>query len=282
MNALVTSPRTTPPAARTLRIGCVSYLNARPLIHGLDAADDVALTLDVPAKLLDGLRDGRFDVALLPVIDYQRLPGLTLIPAGGIASDGPTLTVRIFSRMPIERVTSLACDPDSHTSVALARVILAERYGRTPEFVDLRSAAGANAEARLLIGDKVVCEEPSRIDFPHQLDLGQAWKSLTGGPFVFAAWVGRAAPGLDLVATHERLVRAREEGMRHVEAIIRAHAVPRGWPADLARQYLTRNLQYGITPRHLEAIRTFHQLAATHGAIDTPPRPLEIVPAVPS
>jgi hypothetical protein len=65
--------------------------------------------------------------------------------------------------------------------------------------------------------------------------------------------------------------------MRHVEEIIRRHAVPRGWPADLARQYLTKNLEYAITPRHLEAIRTFHRLAATHGAIDGPPRPLEIV-----
>src|SRR5688572_8487009 len=103
------------------RIASVSFLNARPLIHGLERDPRVRLLLDVPSRLLGLLRDGEAEVALLPVIDYQRLDALTIIPAGGIGSDGATLTVRIFSRVPIEQVTSLACDPDSHTSVALAR-----------------------------------------------------------------------------------------------------------------------------------------------------------------
>src|SRR6266511_2056952 len=95
------------------RVAAVSYLNARPLIQGLDTNPEIELSLDVPAKLLDGLRSGASDVALLPVIDYQRLDGLTVVPAGGIGSDGPTLTVRIFSRVPIAQIRSLACDPDS-------------------------------------------------------------------------------------------------------------------------------------------------------------------------
>src|SRR5687767_15947212 len=107
-----------------LRIASVSFLNARPLIEGLDREPGVELTLDVPSKLLDGLRDRRYDVALLPVIDYQKLDNLTIIPAGGIGSDGETLTVRVFSRVPIHQIQTLACDPDSHTSVALARIIL--------------------------------------------------------------------------------------------------------------------------------------------------------------
>ena len=97
----------------------------------------IDLQLDVPSRLLGGLEDGRFDVALLPVIDYQRLPGLRVLTAGGIGCDGPTLTVRLFSRAPIDQTRLLACDTDSHTSVALARVILAERFGLQPEFVDL-------------------------------------------------------------------------------------------------------------------------------------------------
>ena len=98
---------------QAVRIGSVSYLNAKPLIHGLDEADDLDLTLDVPSRLLDGLRRRDFDVALLPVIDYQRLDGLRILTSGGIGSDGPTLTVRIFSRVPIERIGTLAVDADS-------------------------------------------------------------------------------------------------------------------------------------------------------------------------
>jgi chorismate dehydratase len=270
----------TPLRPTPLRVGSVSFLNAKPLIHGLEHDSTIDLGLDVPSRLLDGLRDGRrFDVALLPVIDYQRMPGLRLLTAGGICCDGPTLTVRIFSPVPIERIESLACDTDSHTSVALARILLAERYNVRPEFMDLHAAAAdeghttaarANA-ARLLIGDKVVCEEPR--DLPYQLDLGEAWRHWTGLPFVFAAWMAR--PGIDLGDLPARLEQAKRTGLAHLDEIITRHARPRGWPVDVARRYLTEHLQFDITDRHLEAIRRFHRLASEHGIIG-PPRELEL------
>lgn len=253
---------------QTTRIGSVSYLNAKPLIYGLDESDDLHLTLDVPAKLIDGLRDRRFDVALLPIIDYQRLPRLRVLPSGGIGCDGPTLTVRIFSKVPIDQIRTLACDIHSHSSVALARIILAESFGTHPEFIDLNHAdpaASEQAEGRLLIGDKVVCEEP--IGFSHQLDLGEAWKTLTGLPFVFAAWVAR--DDADLGDLPERLELAKQQGMAHLNEIIGKYAIPRGWPADLAMQYMTRYLKYDIGKRQLEAIRLFHQLAVKHGMLES-------------
>lgn len=256
-----------------LRIGSVSYLNARPLIHGLEEGERLELMLDVPSRLLDGLRQGRFDVALLPVIDYQRMEGLRLIPAGGIGCDGPTLTVRIFSRVPIEGIESLACDTDSHTSVALARIILAEKYGIRPEFIDLNKSEGEKNHAQLLIGDKVVCEEPQ--GYPHQLDLGYAWKEMTGLPFVFAAWMARG--GVELDDLPERLERSKWAGLAHLDEIIAKHAVPRGWPAGLALEYLARFLKFDIGPPQLEAMRYFYQLLAKHGIISDPPRAMEMV-----
>ena len=260
------------------RIGSVSYLNAKPLIHGLDEADDLHLSLDVPAKLIDGLRDGRFDVALLPIIDYQRLDGLRIVPSGGIGCDGPTLTVRIFSRVPVGQVRTLACDTHSHSSVALARVLFGEAHGTTPRFVHLHhddpTANGASdAEARLLIGDKVVCEEPA--GFSYQLDLGEAWKRLTGLPFLFAAWV--AQDGVDLGDLPARLAEAKRAGLADVDGIVERFAVPRGWPAGLARQYMTDYLKYDVGPRQLEAVRLFHALAHKHGMLDRPPRALVVV-----
>jgi chorismate dehydratase len=255
---------------RVLRVGAVSYLNARPLIHGLDSAGDLQLILDVPSRLLDGLQRHAFDVALLPVIDYQRQPGLQVLTAGGIGCDGPTLTVRIFSRVPIGRIAAMACDSDSHTSVALARIILAEKFGIQPDFADWSAGQEHPAEARLLIGDKVVCEEPP--GYEHQLDLGQAWHELTGLPFVFAVWMARA--GVDLADLPERLERAKLAGMADFERIIRAHAQPRGWPAGIALQYLTYYLKFDVGPRQLAAIRLFHELAAKHGLVPSPARGL--------
>jgi chorismate dehydratase len=256
-----------------LRIGSVSFLNAKPLIFGLEEAQGIELHLDVPSRLLDGLREGRFEVALLPVIDYQRMPGLRLLTSGGIGSDGRTMTVRIFSPVPIERITTLACDTDSHTSVALARVILAERFGIRPEFVPLDAAPIDPGVARLLIGDKVVCEEPAGLD--HQLDLGEAWKQRTGLPFVFAAWMARA--GVELGDLPARLEQAKREGRAHIDSILSRYAIPRGWPAPIAREYLTERLQYDIGPDHLDAIRLFHQLAYKYGLIPESPRSLDVV-----
>ena len=256
----------------TLRLGSVSFLNAKPLIYGLEETNGIELQLDLPSRLLDGLLQDRFDVALLPVIDYQRMAGLRLLTSGGIGCDGPTLTVRIFSPVPITHIGTLACDTDSHTSVALARVILAERYGIRPQFVPLdhRPEAGA---AKLLIGDKVVCEEPD--DLPYQLDLGREWKEHTGLPFVFAAWMARS--GIDLSDLPGRLERAKRAGLEHVDQIVARFAVPRGWPPAIALDYLTKHLQYDIGPRHLDAIRSFHQFAYRYGLLPHTPRELDLV-----
>jgi chorismate dehydratase len=229
----------------------------------------------VPSKLLPGLRDERFDIALLPVIDYQRLENLKIVPSGGIGCDGPTLTVRIFSRVPVERIKTLACDTDSHTSVALARIILAEEFGIHPRLIDLLKTDEPHsgpAEARLLIGDKVVCEEPP--GFEHQLDLGSAWKQLTGLPFVFATWMAR--DGIDLRDLPQRLERAKLDGLAHVGEIVNKYAIPRGWPAGIAQQYLTSYLKFDVTPTHLKAIEKFHQLAHEHQFIERAPRPLQL------
>lgn len=253
------------------RIASVSFLNARPLIYGLDRDPQVSLQLDVPSRLLDCLQSGSADVALLPTIDYQRMDDLQVIPAGGIGCDGQTLTVRIFARQPIETIRSLACDTDSHTSVALARIILGERYGIRPEFVEGVRSTGKSDEAVLLIGDKVVCEEPA--GYSHQYDLGEEWKVLTGLPFVFAVWTSRA--GLELGDLPDRLTKARQDGLQHVDELIEQFGTPRGWPLGLARQYLTEYLQFQIESPQLEAIRRFHELARKYGIIPSV-RPLRV------
>jgi chorismate dehydratase len=263
------------PGNSTLRLGSVSYLNAKPLIFGLESSPDLSLILDVPSKLLPGLRDQRFDIALLPVIDYQRLDNLSIVPAGGIGCDGPTLTVRIFSRCPIGKIRTLACDTDSHTSVALARIILGEQFKIHPQLVDLlkeESPHAPSVEARLLIGDKVVCEEPP--GYEHQLDLGSAWKTLTGMPFVFAVWMAR--DGIDLRDLPQRLEQAKHNGLANVRDIVHKYALSRGWPAGIAHQYLTSYLKFDVGPTQLAAIEKFHHLAHQYQIIERPPRSLKL------
>lgn len=257
---------------QAVSVGCVSYLNSKPLIYGLNENPRVKLHLDVPSRLLQGLQTGRYDIALLPVIDYQRMDGLCIVPSSGICCNGPTLTVRIFGRVPVGKIRALACDTHSHSSVALARVTLHHAYGISPSFVswDAASPQPADTDAALLIGDKVILAEPQGCE--HQLDLGEAWKNLTGLPFTFATWVARA--GVKLGDLPDVLVQARMDGLAHISEIVRQYAVPNGWPADIATKYLTHYLQFEITPRHIEAIERYHRMAADLALVARPPKPL--------
>ena len=259
------------------RVGCVSYLNSTPLIDGLDisasGAGGVRVMVDVPSRLLARLEAREVDLALCPVIDYHRAAApLKIVPNGGICCCGPTLTVRLFSRVPIANITRLHADTDSHTSAALVRILLKRVHGVMPEMIPLRSgvdataALGAQPEAVLLIGDKVVTDSPPAVLYPHQLDLGEAWHELTGLPFVFAVWMAHA--DADLGALPVRLAQQLEHNLGRIDAIARRHAPGHGWPVDLAERYLGRVLQYPIGVEELQAIRVFSQMLDEDGLID--------------
>jgi chorismate dehydratase len=232
-------------------------------LYGLEAAGGVKVLVDVPSRLLCMLQAGEYDVALLPVIDFQRHDALQIVPSGGICCDGPTLTVRIFSRVPIAEIRSLACDTESHTSVALVRILLAEAYGIRPELMPL-SPVRNDHDARLLIGDKVIQERSE--EFAFQLDLGEAWKILTGLPFVFAVWTSMR--GVDLRDLPQRLAQARFAGVAAIGEIVAEHAQKHGWPGAVAYEYLSRYLKFEIGTPQLQAIRRFHELAARYDIID--------------
>ena len=249
-------------------IASVSFLNAKPLVDGLEDEPGLTLLSDVPARLLDTLAERTAQVALCPVIDFQQSPcELAIVPAGCIGSDGATLTVRVFSHSPLDDLHRVHVDGDSHTSVALLQIVFAERYARRLELSNLAAAAGdAPHDALLLIGDKVVRDEPDPILYPFQLDLGEAWKELTGQPFVFATWMARADAELgDLPAL---LRRRRQANSRRIPEIVAAHARSLGWPDDLATRYLEEVLLFEIGPRELESIQLFWSKCRALGLIE--------------
>ncbi|MFM9957909.1 MAG: menaquinone biosynthetic enzyme MqnA/MqnD family protein [Phycisphaerales bacterium] len=274
--------------AAPLRLGCVGYLNTLPLIEGLGKLRDLRLTLTAPARLSDLLQAGDIDMGLLSTIDYQRLStpdsrtnaipgGLCMIPVGMIGCDGPTLTVRLFSAVPWPDVTRLHADIDSHTSVALARIILAERFGVRPEIVEfdteLTHANRANhadsPQSMLLIGDKVVTNTPTPERYPYQLDLGEAWKALTGLPFVYAVWMCPAHRADDprITAVSAVLDRQRRHNATRASWIIQQRAEVRGWRTDLAHHYTNDLLRFNVEEEHRRAVETFFDAAQRHAII---------------
>lgn len=245
--------------SRTYRIGAVPFLNSKPLIYGLEERRDLTVRFEVPSRLPSWLDEARVDAALVPVVDMLQ-PGRAwkIVSDACIGCDGETLTVRVFSRTPPDRVRSLWADPASHTSVALARLIWQETYGCDLEVRVLYDPQQIEQhETVLLIGDRVVAAAP--FGFTYQTDLGGAWKTLTGLPFVFAVWAARDET--DVGALAEVLSNARDRGVEHSEAIAAEQGPRLGWPPAVARTYLTRNLCFTLGPRHHEGMRTFLTMA---------------------
>jgi chorismate dehydratase len=184
---------------------------------------------------------------------------LAIVPVGAIGCDGCTLTVRVFSRSPMSESTCVHTDGDSHTSVALLSVIFKELYGRVPEITNLVSTdvngSATPPDTVLLIGDKVVRNRPDEALYPHQIDLGEAWRSMTGLPFVFACWMARTDS--DLGELPGLLDRCRDRNRGRSEEIAASHALASGWPEELAIEYLGEILRYDLGPRELQAIELF-------------------------
>jgi len=247
------------------RLGVVSYLNSRPLVEGLDGDPQVEMTFDVPARLATLLDEDRVDVALVPVVDLVRCDrNWQIVSNACIGCDGETLTVRVFSRAQPETIRRLHVDGDSHTSVLLANVLWKAAYGTDLEILPLEPTTPRDeCEAILLIGDKVVNND--LLEFETETDLGSAWKSLTGLPFVFAVWAAPAAIDVQVVAG--KLSHARDAGVQVAEMIAADYGPGLGFPVRVATRYLTSRLKFTLGSRQREGMERFFQLAKDYGLI---------------
>jgi chorismate dehydratase len=247
---------------RPVRVGAVSFLNARPLIYRLaELAPQAELVMDVPSRLADSLACGRLDVALIPSIEYFRSGRYAIVPQIAIAAHGPVWSVRLYCRRPVRQVRSVALDEGSRASVALVKVLFAKHWGVWPEWRPLPlglPAAEADADAVLLIGDRAMSEPlEGAVEW---YDLGEVWLELTGLPFVFAMWVtDRSA---DLGGLDRALLAARDAGLAAVDQIAAESARRLGISVADAVRYLTQHIHYELGERELEGLRLFRRWAA--------------------
>ena len=201
-------------ARAPVRLGAVSYLNARPLVHGLDERTDLfALRFDPPSVCATLLHESAIDVGMIPSIEYCRGDDYRIVPGMGIISDGDVASVALFTSKPLHAVKSIAADTSSRTSNALLRILCRERFGIAPDLVPMAPDARRMLEecdAALLIGDPALAldHEASGVD---KIDLGAEWKALTGLPFVWAFWAGR--PGAVSPAAVQAITDARDAGV---------------------------------------------------------------------
>jgi predicted solute-binding protein len=256
------------PALSRLRIGCVQYLNSRPLIHGYDGP----VVFDHPARLARALAAGALDAALVPIFEVLRDPKYLLVDDVAIACDGPVFSVFLARRVPLAAVKTIALDPASLTSAHLLQVLLAQFHGLHPRCLDAAKLDG-EPDARLLIGNQAIDFRLADAGRHELLDLGAEWKRCTGLPFVFAAWALR--PDMpEPLAVAEEFRQLKHDGVAAIPEIVTAD---KSHPPEVAARYLTEHIRFNLGGREKAGVAKFAELVATHGMIATNPRKLEFV-----
>jgi chorismate dehydratase len=250
-----------------LRLGAVSYLNAVPLVHGLDGDPRFMVTRDVPSRIADALHAGELDLGMIPSIEYAA-GDYAIVPGVAIASRGPVRSVRLLHRVPLPDVRRVALDSSSRTSLALARIVLRERLGRDPDYQTLPPSVPTMleaADAAVVIGDRALDYQG---DLPG-LDLGEEWTRSTGLPFVWAFWAG--PPGVAGAADVRRLQEALHRGRAALTEIAWAYngAGPGHGPRNEA--YLKSNIVYALGQAERKGLLEFYRRARGLGLIPRVP-----------
>jgi chorismate dehydratase len=246
------------------RLGLVSFLNTAPYRHGLQELGESDWVEAVPAKLLPLLAEREVEAATLPAFDLLAHPELLALPSCAIASFGPALSVKLFSRIALPAVTSVALDTSSHTSAALTRVAFAE-MGRYPVFLDMPPQLDhmlASADAALLIGDPCMRADPAGLLVT---DLGELWLELTGAPCVFALWA--AHQGADCAALDALATRAKQIGLAHLHAVAEQESARLGFAREEVLSYLRDHIRYDLDGPARVGLEKFRKLLVKHGLV---------------
>jgi predicted solute-binding protein len=288
-----------------LRVSIVEYLNTAPLVWGFTEgplADRYDLSFSLPSQCAEALRRGDVDVAIIPAIEYQRIENLVALPGIAVAAKREVRSILVVSKKPIEKAKRIALDTSSRSSVALTRILAAERWRIQPEFVDAApnpSAMLENADAALVIGDpalriqikmdQLAARVPSDenccsgdpkdspipgIESVYVYDVAHEWQELTGKPCVLAIWAGRREAMTPEVAAD--FLASKEYGMARIPEIAEAASMKLDLPAKDLETYLAEHIDFSLDADNLAGLELYYQKAAALGLIPRA-RPLELV-----
>ncbi len=251
-----------------LRIGSVPYLNAKPLVdffHSSECDADVEVIYEVPSKLAKMIRRNEIDVCNCSIFEGMRQPGLAIIPGISISSDGPVKSVRLFCHEPIQDLKSVALDTSSLSSAALTRILLAELYNCSPNFSNAAPDLDAmllRSDAGLIIGDLKLFDLHGNTTV---YDLGELWKTLTGLPFVYAAW---QAPIEKITPEMIQLLRmSRDWGTVQLDVLAAKWASIMSLPTSQCTDYFINAINYDLTEKQILGMRSFEVKLFQHGLI---------------
>ena len=277
-----------------LRISIVQYLNTAPLVRGFTHGPlqgKYELSFTVPSLCAEALRNREADVAIIPAIEYQRIPNLVILPNLSIASKDRVRSLLIISKGPIEQARTIALDASSRSTQALTKILCARLWKISPQFIELPPDPQSmlqSADAALLIGDPAlrlsIDIESHATTGPqgeqivpagsvgisnaktlHIYDIVEQWRKLTKLPAVLAIWAAYkdvSTPQLDADFQSSLAF-----GQSHLDVICRDASKSLNLPAADLHRYLTENIDFTLDPENLQGLSRFFTEAQSLGLI---------------
>jgi len=277
-----------------LRISVVQYLNTAPLVRGFTHGPEQGkyeLSFTVPSQCAEALRTGAVDIAIIPAIEYQRIPNLVILPDLSIASKERVRSLLVVSKLPIRGARSLALDRSSRSTQALTRILCDARWLIAPQFVEAApdvTTMLADCDAALLIGDPAlrlaigaeqkvtpgadgewICAG-AQVGLPqfsklHLYDVVHEWWQLTERPAVLAVWAARPEIATPEVARDFRASLAF--GLAHLPEICAEASRELQLPEKELALYLRTNIDYSLDAENLKGLDEYFSRAARLGLI---------------
>jgi chorismate dehydratase len=251
-------------------VAASSYLNTAPLIWSFQYGsqrDVVDLVTDAaPARCADLLAQGQVEAALVPIIEYQRIPEVLVVPRVCVGSHSQVRSVVLISKHDdLKKVRRVALDDSSRTSQALVKIIFREFLDHEPEWESSRPDIHVMMESNdtaLLIGDPAMTVSLPDV---HIFDLASLWRRFTETGFVFAMWMARA--GAVAAVSQVDFAGARDEGLDRIETIVSEYENELSLPRDEIRKYLTENITFHLDDTLERGMLLYFDLARKHGLI---------------
>ena len=256
----------------SLRVGCVKYLNARPLVRGWEGN----IEFDHPSALCERLAKGQLDVALVSSFEFLRNPIYQIVDGVSISSDGPVYSVVVAHRGELSDIEEIELDPASKTAASLLRCLLAE-LGSTTRLTSCAPENAGSSQARLIIGDQAISFRQTHADEFRFWDLGEQWTKLTGLPFVYALWLIRPEV-LDAKSIAQHLRGLRDENLADIRVIVSDAADNKQKiTAEFLDRYYKQHLRFGFGTREKQGLQTFADLCTKHGVLAKRSREFNVV-----
>lgn len=261
-----------------MRLAASTYLNSAPLVHAFSSGkqrEKVHFLGDAaPSKCASMLASGLCDIALIPVIEYQRIPGLRVIPGVAVASRNRVASVILITKCPPSEARRIALDSSSRTSQVLLKILFRKKYRNQPEFIERTPEPGCgnlleDTDGALVIGDPTFGIKARAAELGlHVFDLAEEWRALTGHSFVFAVWAVREDKLEEFQNADLDFVAARDEGVGLIPAIAAEYSEQLHTPASALETYLSENVNYELDPEKLEGMKEYFKLAYECGQIE--------------